>query len=160
MEELAAAGAVVEDSVLAHPLAHGRREVGARGEVGVVVAGNPQRRDTGGAQRVSRGEHVVAGQCDVVAHNDLLAIGILRRLAERGVRVPDELSVAGYDDILGADFCVPALTTLSGPQEEAGRAAVEILLTRGSAAEDGAGPRRVVLPSHLVIRDSTGPAPG
>ncbi|GAA4912290.1 LacI family DNA-binding transcriptional regulator [Streptomonospora salina] len=103
---------------------------------------------------------LVSGATAVVAHNDLLAIGILRRLAERGVAVPERISVAGYDDIFGADFCVPALTTLAGPQEEAGRAAVENLLTKGSARPSEAAPRRVVLPSHLVIRDSTGPAPG
>ncbi|MUL41759.1 LacI family transcriptional regulator [Streptomonospora sp. PA3] len=102
---------------------------------------------------------LVSGATAVVAHNDLLAIGILRRLAERGVQVPEQISVVGYDDIFGADFCVPALTTLAGPQEEAGRSAVEILLTTGSARADPESPRRVVLPSHLVIRDSTGPAP-
>ncbi|KIH99781.1 LacI family transcriptional regulator [Streptomonospora alba] len=102
---------------------------------------------------------LVSGATAVVAHNDLLAIGILRRLAERGVSVPEQISVVGYDDIFGADFCVPALTTLAGPQEESGRAAVEILLTKGSTRPSDDGPRRVVLPSHLVIRDSTGPAP-
>ncbi|GAA3756539.1 LacI family DNA-binding transcriptional regulator [Salinactinospora qingdaonensis] len=103
---------------------------------------------------------LVSGASAIVAHNDLLAIGILRRLAERGVDVPGEISVVGYDDIFGADFCAPALTTLAGPQEEAGRAAVEILLTKGSPTGVQDSPRRVVLPSHLVIRDSTGPAPG
>ncbi|WP_017625283.1 LacI family DNA-binding transcriptional regulator [Nocardiopsis chromatogenes] len=102
---------------------------------------------------------LVSGATAVVAHNDLLAIGILRRLAERGVRVPEQVSVVGYDDIFGADLCSPALTTLAGPQEEAGRAAVEILLTAGAQHASGDGPRRLVLPSHLVIRESTGPAP-
>src|SRR5699024_11286722 len=57
---------------------------------------------------------LVSGATAFVAHNDLLAMGVLRRLAERGVAVPDQVSVVGYDDIFGADLCVPALTTLSG----------------------------------------------
>jgi LacI family transcriptional regulator len=100
------------------------------------------------------------GATAVVAHNDLLAIGVLRRFVERGVRVPDDVSVVGYDDIFGADFCSPPLTTLAGPIEEAGRAAVDLLLRmldrRGS---DGIA-RRIVLPSHLVIRASTGSVRG
>ena len=100
---------------------------------------------------------LVDGASAMVAHNDLLAIGVLRRLAERGMNVPRERSVVGYDDIFGADLCVPALTTLAGPHEEAGRMAVELLLDR--VTRPGTPPRQVILPAHLVIRDSTGPAP-
>lgn len=102
---------------------------------------------------------LVSGATAFVAHNDLLAMGVLRRLAERGVAVPDQVSVVGYDDIFGADLCVPALTTLSGPEDEAGRTAVELLLRKGSLSTAHPAPQRVVLPVHLVIRDSTGPAP-
>lgn len=97
------------------------------------------------------------GATAAIAHNDLLAIGMLRRFADRGVRVPDEISVVGYDDIFGADFCSPPLTTLAGQFDEAGRLAVDLLLgTRDDARRSRAG--RVVLPSHLVIRHSSGPA--
>ncbi|MFV2196735.1 LacI family DNA-binding transcriptional regulator [Nocardiopsis sp. LOL_012] len=102
---------------------------------------------------------LVTGATAVVAHNDLLAIGVMRRLAERGVAVPEQVSVVGYDDIFGADFCVPALTTLAGPQDEAARWAVELLLENRSRSTVQAPDRNVLLPSHLVIRDSTGPAP-
>ncbi|TDC78600.1 LacI family DNA-binding transcriptional regulator [Actinomadura sp. 7K507] len=99
------------------------------------------------------------GATAAVAHNDLLAIGVLRRCAERGVSVPGDLSVVGYDDIFGADFCSPPLTTLAGQFEESGRTAVDMLL----AMRDRHGVRpprdRVILPSHLAIRRSTGPAP-
>ncbi|CAL9366867.1 HTH-type transcriptional regulator DegA [Nocardiopsis dassonvillei] len=98
------------------------------------------------------------GATALVAHNDLLAIGVLRRLAERGVPVPEQVSVVGYDDIFGADLCVPALTTVAGLQEEAGRAAVELLTRSGSRSRSQPAPQRVVLASHLVIRRSTGPA--
>jgi LacI family transcriptional regulator len=101
-----------------------------------------------------------SGATAAVAHNDLMAIGMLRRFAQRGVRVPADLSLVGYDDIFGADFCSPALTTLAGPYEETGRTAVDMLL--GMRDQEAGGPPRgrVVLPSHLVIRGSTGPAPG
>jgi len=94
-----------------------------------------------------------------IAFNDLLAIGILTRLRERGVRVPGDVSVVGCDDIFGADFCHPPLTTLTAPIEQAGRVAVSMLLAR--LTEPAAVDRRraVLLPTHLTIRDSTGPAP-
>lgn len=102
----------------------------------------------------------------VVTFNDLQAIGIVRRFAARGIAVPEQISVVGCDDIFGADFCHPPLTTLSAPVEDAGRCAVDLLLT---ALKDAGAAQRspvsnesvrpVVLPSHLVIRDSTTVAP-
>ena len=72
-----------------------------------------------------------AGATAVVAHNDLLAIGVMQRLAQRGLRVPDDVSVVGFDDIFAADLCTPRLTTLGGAHVDVGRAAVELLLTAG-----------------------------
>jgi DNA-binding LacI/PurR family transcriptional regulator len=94
-----------------------------------------------------------------IAFNDLLAIGILARLRERGVRVPADVSVVGCDDIFGADFCNPPLTTLTAPVEQAGRGAVSLLLSHLGAPTAERQRRTVVLPTHLTIRDSTGPAP-
>ncbi len=98
---------------------------------------------------------VAAGATAAIAFNDLMAIGVMRRLAERGVAVPGEVSVVGFDDVYGSDFSCPSLTTLASPTEEIGRAAVRLLL-------DPVGDRAhsIVLPTHLVIRNSTGPAPG
>jgi len=80
---------------------------------------------------------------------------VLRDLEERGVAVPGTVSVTGFDDVFGADFCDPPLTTVAAPVEEAGRMLVDMLL----AGDDGAAdPRQVVLPTRLHIRDSTGPA--
>lgn len=90
----------------------------------------------------------------VMAFNDLLAIGTMRRLLARGLRVPEDISVLGCDGIFGADFCHPALTTLAAPLQDSGRAAVTLLLSTLA----GPGSRqRVVLPTHLVVRESTGP---
>ena len=97
-----------------------------------------------------------SGASACIAYNDLLAIGMLRRFAERGVSVPDDMSVVGCDDIFGADFCTPALTTLGAPIEQAGRSAVSMLL---SQLDDDASPRRetITIPTHLIVRKSSGP---
>ena len=96
---------------------------------------------------------LATGATALVAFNDLLAIGVLRRLAERGVPVPAHVSVVGYDDIFGADFCSPTLTTVAGPVDDAGRMLVDVL-------QAGRTPAPVItLPTHLRIRNSTGPAP-
>jgi DNA-binding LacI/PurR family transcriptional regulator len=103
---------------------------------------------------------VNTGATGCVAFNDMLAIGMLTRLAERGVRVPADVSVVGCDDIFGADFCHPPLTTITAPVERAGQAAIAMLLAR---IADGASPavrRQVVLPTHLTVRSSTGPVRG
>lgn len=104
------------------------------------------------ADAVTTGDSTAA-----IVFNDLLAIGMLQRFAERGIRVPDDISVVGTDDIFGSDFCHPPLTTVAAPIEEAGRSAVTMLLSRLDA---GGRPRlRTVLPTHLRIRHSSGPAP-
>ena len=99
---------------------------------------------------------VNAGATAVVAHNDLLAIGVIQRLSQRGLRVPDDVSVVGFDDIFAADVCTPGLTTLGGAHVDVGRAAVELLLKAEARAPDDQP--RVVLPTELVLRDSTGRA--
>ena len=102
---------------------------------------------------------LTTGASAIIAHNDLLAIGVLRRLAARSVRVPEDVSVAGFDDIFAAELCTPSLTTLGGAHADLGRVAVELLL------EAVNGPRgavatvpQLVLPSQLVLRNSTGGA--
>ena len=65
----------------------------------------------------------------IVAGNDLTAIGVLHRAYDGGLRVPDDLSVVGFDDILFAEFTQPALTTVSVPRVEIGRVAFQALWT-------------------------------
>jgi LacI family transcriptional regulator len=99
---------------------------------------------------------VSTGATAIVAHNDLLAIGVLRRLADRSVRVPADVSVVGFDDIFAAELCTPSLTTLGGPHVNVGRAAVEILLESLGHARSQGPPPQIALPSQLVLRASTG----
>ena len=61
------------------------------------------------------------GATAIVAHNDLLAIGVVQRLAQRSVRVPEDVSVVGFDDIFAAALCTPSLTTLGGAHADVGR---------------------------------------
>lgn len=96
-----------------------------------------------------------------LAFNDLLAIGAMRRLQQRGLDVPRDVSVVGCDDTFAAELCSPSLTTVSGDLQRLGRAAVQSLL---ALLEAGDGARAGVagaaaLPTHLTIRGSTGPAP-
>ena len=100
-------------------------------------------------------EHVLqTGATAVLAYNDLVAVGILSRLAKLGVKVPSELSVVGFDDIPLAAMVVPALTTVAAPTALAGRTAVEALFDRLEHGAEAAPTRVRRLPATLVIRDS------
>ncbi|GAB6897274.1 LacI family DNA-binding transcriptional regulator [Kineosporia succinea] len=93
----------------------------------------------------------------VVAFNDLVAVGLGQALADRGVDVPGELSVAGFDDIPMAGMLRPSLTTVAMPLHQAGREAVELMLAH--LADPELGPQRREMPTTLRERGSTGPAP-
>jgi LacI family transcriptional regulator len=99
---------------------------------------------------------LASGGAAVVAHNDMLAIGVMQRLAERGVAVPDDVSVVGFDNIVGAEFCSPALTTLAERTEDAGARAVEAVAAQAYAR--AVEPPTRVLPTQLLVRQSTGAA--
>ncbi|MDQ2624785.1 MAG: LacI family transcriptional regulator, partial [Actinomycetota bacterium] len=90
----------------------------------------------------------------VVCYNDLVAIGFMRGLADLGARVPAEVSVIGFDNIFGSDFCSPALTTVAAPLRALGDQSVKRLLSqlRSSTPTES---RPVMLPAQLLVRDST-----
>ena len=87
----------------------------------------------------------------VVAMSDIIALGILRAAREGGVRVPEQLSVAGYDDVPEAELAAPPLTTVHQPAVEKGERAAELLvrLLAGEAVNE-----HLILPTRLVIRAS------
>ena len=91
----------------------------------------------------------------VVASTDVLATGLLHAAYERGLRVPDQLSITGFDDIPFAAFTVPALTTVRMPVREIVEQAVRMALDEPQHVRDQAPP---VLQPELVVRASTGPA--
>ena len=94
----------------------------------------------------------------ILAMSDILALGALQAAAERGLAVPGDLSVVGFDDSAVAALATPALTTVAQPQEEKGRLAAQWLL---EAIEVGrvtrTRRRREILETKLVVRESTGP---
>ncbi len=109
-----------------------------------------------GAAAADAAVHSGATAC--IAFNDLIAIGMLQRLRERGLRVPADMSIVGCDDIFGADFCNPPLTTMTSPIEQVGRVAVSMLLAQLNPLLGAASRSRSVMPTHLTVRQSTGPA--
>jgi DNA-binding LacI/PurR family transcriptional regulator len=104
----------------------------------------------GGHQAVP--EILETGATAVLAYNDLAAVGVIGGLAERGVRVPDDISVTGYDDIPFARYLNPPLTTVHSPQEEVGAVGWKTM----SGQLDGGRPGlRTILAAEPVIRRST-----
>ncbi|WP_405539610.1 LacI family transcriptional regulator [Streptomyces sp. NBC_00075] len=88
----------------------------------------------------------------VFAVTDMIAAGLLKGLREEGVRVPEDISVAGYDDIPLASDVFPELTTVHIPHEELGRTAVRMTLNQ---AENPV--QYVKMGTHVVVRGSAGP---
>ena len=90
------------------------------------------------------------------AFNDISAIGAIRAIHEAGLRVPEDISVIGFDDIRSAAFHYPSLTTVRQPLWEMGNIAAKILLARIEGEEDY--PQEVSVEPELIIRESTGKA--
>jgi LacI family transcriptional regulator len=89
------------------------------------------------------------------AYNDLSAIGALRALRDSGLRIPEDVSVVGFDDINSAAFQIPSLTTVRQPLDKMGALAAEVLLER---IHGGRNPVEVTVEPELVIRESTAPS--
>jgi DNA-binding LacI/PurR family transcriptional regulator len=89
----------------------------------------------------------------VFAANDHLALGILRALSERGRRVPEDVSIVGFDDVPEAAYFIPPLTTVRPDFDAVAQAGLDLLLAQ-MAADDGAAPGRVVLAPDLITRES------
>ena len=89
----------------------------------------------------------------IVCANDQTALGVMYALSRRGIRVPDDVAVTGFDDVPVARHLHPTLTTVRQPIQEMGQKAVDLLYTRITAAR---GARDVVLPVKVIIRESCG----
>ncbi|MFC5261732.1 LacI family DNA-binding transcriptional regulator [Kribbella qitaiheensis] len=93
----------------------------------------------------------------IFAHNDVMASGALAALREKGLSVPDDISLVGYDNIPVAQELSPPLTTVHMPHEEMGKAAVRLAVERPAP---GSGRERQLLGTHIVIRTSVRPLTG
>lgn len=90
------------------------------------------------------------------AFNDVSAIGAMRAFLDAGLRIPEDVSVVGFDDIQSAAFQNPSLTTVRQPLREMGAIAARTLLERLAG---GTRPETVMVEPELVVRGSTGPSP-
>ena len=93
----------------------------------------------------------------ILCANDQTALGVIHALAQRGIKVPQDVAVTGFDDVPVARHLHPPLTTIRQPMQELGARAFEVLYSRISGAE--AEPD-IVLPVELILRESCGCAPG
>jgi len=91
----------------------------------------------------------------IVSFNDTAAIGAIRALRDANLRVPEDVSVVGFDDIQLAAFHTPRLTTIRQPLREMGASAARILLQRLQGFRDY--PSEFAVPPELMIRESSGP---
>lgn len=88
--------------------------------------------------------------------NDLMAFGALQRLRQSGLRVPEDVSVAGFDDVFVAEYADPPLTTFVQPKRQLGAEAAELMLTLLSGAAPPS-PRAKTMRGELLVRASTAP---
>ncbi len=91
----------------------------------------------------------------IFASNDLSAFGAMDAIRERGLSIPDDISIVGFDDIPQASLVHPKLTTVRQPLDQMGRVAVQMLLDQ--IENPSQPPRRITLATQLIVRDSCKP---
>jgi len=94
----------------------------------------------------------------IFCFNDIAAIGAIRALSDAGLKVPGDVSVVGFDDILSAAYSTPSLTTVRQPLTEMGKRGAQVLLER-IANREAPFPTDIMMAPEFVVRESTGPAP-
>ena len=95
----------------------------------------------------------------IFAFNDVSAIGAIRAVREAGLRVPQDVSIVGFDDVQSAAFQNPALTTVRQPLRTMGILAAEAIVHQIASPSDHPPSRQVVVDPELIVRDSTCPPP-
>jgi DNA-binding LacI/PurR family transcriptional regulator len=93
----------------------------------------------------------------IICFNDMMAIGVLKALDSAGVKVPEEISVTGFDNISMSAFTSPALTTLDQPKRSIGKEACQLLLSLIRTQENNPSiePKEKILKGKLLVRQST-----
>ena len=107
-----------------------------------------------GGRQVAR-DVLASGATAVLTYNDLLAIGLMQELQAAGMSVPDQISIVGFDDIFGADFTTPPLTTVRSPLGECGSGAATLLLDL-LQVQSGEPAATLRVETELVLRGSSG----
>lgn len=127
-------------------------QAGLRFEPELVVHGDG--RPEGGAQALERLLALPQLPTAVFCYNDMSALGGLQRIRKSGLRVPQDISLVGFDDLFLAQYTEPALTTVRQPKQLMGRLAMETLLRLFSGSQT---PENVKVPGELIVRESTAP---
>ncbi len=91
----------------------------------------------------------------LICVNDITAVGAMHELRERGLRVPQDISVTGFDNVKLSEFCYPALTTVHIPRERIGHIVCDALIP--AAGKTGVADTEIVIEPEFMLRDSTGP---
>ena len=89
----------------------------------------------------------------IFACNDMMAMGAIQSVVKHGLRVPEDISVVGFDDVSMAEYFVPSLTTIRQPMHEIGSEALKAMME--SISQPDKSHRRITLDVHLIERDST-----
>ena len=124
--------------------------------VEVVVVG-PQRPTVDGGGDAAQAV-LESGVTAAITFNDVVAVGLVRAVQARGGRVPDDLSVIGFDDTFLAPLVTPALTSVGADLRDLGRRAADLLVERLARPGQPPGDEPDALPMTLAVRDSTAPA--
>jgi DNA-binding LacI/PurR family transcriptional regulator len=163
--EFARADSTLPFDVPRERLAGYRDALGEDFDPDLVLTAYSNRQDTGRRLLTELLEHDPMPTA-VLAMSDALAAGVMRAAVEAGLRVPEDLSVIGFDGVPLGELTEPPLTTVAQPTERKGELAAEALLRAldGGAEEaepsTEGGPPRTILPTELLVRGTTGPPPG
>jgi len=95
------------------------------------------------------------GLTAIACVNDFMAVGAIREIRDRGLKVPRDISVTGFDNLELGKFCYPALTSVHIPRDRIGEMICDVLLQKDRTRAE----HKIVIDPELVVRDSTGPAP-
>jgi DNA-binding LacI/PurR family transcriptional regulator len=131
------------------------REAGVVARDAMVIHGDF--RQEGGHTAMVRLLELAKPPRAVLIANNLMALGALQAIHERGLRIPDDVAVLGFDDMPWATSLRPPLTAVSQPAEEIGRTAARLMLER--LKEPDRVCRQIILPTNLVVRASCGAHP-
>ena len=128
------------------------KEAGIGVETSLTVHGNgkPEGAVTPASQLLALSDPPTAIFC----YNDLTALGAMQEVRKHGLRIPEDISVVGFDDLYLSQYLNPALTTVRQPMRQMGRLAMETLLRIFAGTESG---HAIRVPGELIVRGSTAP---
>jgi DNA-binding LacI/PurR family transcriptional regulator len=114
----------------------------------------------GGAEAARRLMALVHPPTALLTHNDTVAVGVMHGLRAVGKRIPEDVSVVGFDNTEICDYLPTPLTSVSLPKQDLGQQAVRLVLAAIDRVEEPLSPiEGLSLPTELIVRASTGPAP-